>query len=154
VAARELLTETGSIFVQIGDENVHLVRCLMDEVMGSENFVNQIVYQISSGRVSEGLDSVYDNILWYAKNIEQVKIRKVYKARTATQVDKSYSLVDDNGSITRINEFETEDGDVMLPSGARRFKASQVYSQTPSESSLFPYNFQGQDYYPSPGSGW
>ena len=154
VAARDLLTETGSVFVQIGDDNVHLVRSLLDEVFGSENFVNQIVFQISSGRVSEGLDSVYDCIVWYAKNIEQTKIRKVYRARSSNQIDKSYNFVDDNGRITKISEFSTENGDVELPSGAKRFKASQVYSQTPSVSSLFAYNFKGQDYYPSPGSGW
>lgn len=152
-AARELLSESGSIFVQIGDENVHLVRCLLDEVFGSENFVTQIIYQISSGRVSEGLDSVYDSVLWYAKNIEQTKIRKLYKPRSVMQVDKSYNFIDNQGMVTRISEYKTDNG-IELPTGARRFKASQVYSQTPSQSSLFPYKFQGKDYFPSPGSGW
>ena len=65
--ARDLLTESGSIFVQIGDENVHRVRALMDEVFGNQNFIDQIVFQTSSGRVSDGLDGVYDLILWYSK---------------------------------------------------------------------------------------
>ena len=59
VVMRDLLTDSGSIFVQIGDENVHRVRALMDEVFGEENFVDQIIFQTSSGRVSEGLDGVY-----------------------------------------------------------------------------------------------
>ncbi len=154
VVARELLTESGSIFVQIGDENVHLVRCVMDEVFGSENFINQIVFQSSSGRLSERLDSVYDIILWYAKNIEQAKIKKIYKPRTAIQVDKSYNFIDDHGRIAKISEFETENGEIQLPVGAKRFKASQVYSQTPSEASVFAYKFQGTEYYPSLGSHW
>ncbi|OBW61578.1 site-specific DNA-methyltransferase [Dehalococcoides mccartyi] len=154
VVARELLTETGSIFVQIGDENVHLVRCLMDEVFGSENFVNQIIFQISSGRVSEGLDSVYNVILWYAKNLEQIKSRKAYKTRTSEQIDKSYNFVEYNNQVLKLNHFETGNGEIRLPDGAKRFKASQIYSQTPNESSLFQYNFNGKNYVPSPGSGW
>ena len=66
VVARELLAETGSVFVQISDENVHLVRSLMDEVFGSENFVAQIAYRKTSGASSTGLASVFDYILWYA----------------------------------------------------------------------------------------
>ena len=68
VVARDLLTETGSVFVQIGDENVHLVRCIMDEVFGSENFVSQILFRKTGGLKSRGLASVGDYLLWYAKN--------------------------------------------------------------------------------------
>ena len=67
--ARELLTETGSIFVQIGDENVHLVRCVLDEVFGSENFVSHDhVHENERASVSELLASVSDYLLWYAKD--------------------------------------------------------------------------------------
>jgi adenine-specific DNA-methyltransferase len=69
VIARELLTETGSVFVQIGDENVHLVRCLMDEVFGSENFVSIISVQKTSGFSPILISNVVDYILWYAKQI-------------------------------------------------------------------------------------
>lgn len=148
--ARELLTESGSVFVQIGDENVHLVRALLDEVFGSENFVSQIVYQTSSGRISDGLDSVYDSILWYAKNREQTKIRKLYRQRSQDQVDKSYNFVDADGIVRRLSTNDEQTPETL----ARRFKASQVYSQTPSESSLFGFHFRKNIYYPSPGSGW
>ena len=63
---RELLSESGSMFMQIGDESVHHVRELMDDAFGAHNCVGQIVFQKSSGRVSEGLDGVYDVLLWYA----------------------------------------------------------------------------------------
>src|SRR5947209_9308606 len=81
--ARDLLTAPGSIFVQIGDENVHLVRALMDEVFGAENFCAAIVvtktYGMSSptARVNV-LSTICDYVLWYAKDIERVKYRQLY----------------------------------------------------------------------------
>ncbi len=76
--ARELLTESGSIFVQIGDENVHLVRCLMDEVFGVGNFVAVIAYRVFGVRAGKFLDSVTDNIIWYGKNRETTKYRQLF----------------------------------------------------------------------------
>lgn len=69
-AARDLLTETGSVFVQIGDENVHLVRSVMDEVFGSENFVSCIQFSKTSSASSELLAGVVDYVLWFAKSVE------------------------------------------------------------------------------------
>ncbi len=75
VVARELLTETGSVFVQIGDENVHLVRCVMDEVFGSENFVRQITFKKTTGhRWRDLLDRDRDYVLWYAKQQGTCKV--------------------------------------------------------------------------------
>src|SRR4051794_29820610 len=77
VASRDLLTETGSCFVQIGDENVHLVRSLMDEVFGSENYLSLITYRTSVGLGSEGLDNVSNFLLWYGRS-EGTKLRTLY----------------------------------------------------------------------------
>ncbi len=76
--ARELLTETGSVFVQIGDENVHIMRCMMDEVFGAENSVSQIVAVKTSSATSEQLAGVADIVLFYAKNRELLKYRQLY----------------------------------------------------------------------------
>jgi adenine-specific DNA-methyltransferase len=73
VVARDLLTETGSIFVQIGDENVHLVRSVLDEIFGSENFHALIVYRKTSPLGSEGLAGVTDYIVWYAQSVATMK---------------------------------------------------------------------------------
>jgi len=78
VVARELLTESGSIFVQIGDENVHLVRCLIDEVFGSENFCGQVAFVKTSGLTQIFLPDRFDFLLWYAKSIGQAKYRQLY----------------------------------------------------------------------------
>ena len=75
--ARDLLTESRSIFVQIGDENVHRVRAVMDEVFGAENFFSEIHYRALTPLGSRGLSNVYDHILWYAKDKEQVKYRNI-----------------------------------------------------------------------------
>ncbi len=76
--ARELLSETGSVFVQMGDENVHLVRCLMDEVLGSENHIATITFRVFGVRAGLFLDSISDNIVWFAKNREVAKYRALY----------------------------------------------------------------------------
>ena len=78
VVARELLTESGSVFVQIGDENTHLIRCLLDEIFGSENFIAHIFYRLFGIRYSQYLDSVSDNILWYGKNRSTTKFNKLF----------------------------------------------------------------------------
>ena len=80
VVARELLTDSGSVFVQIGDENVHLVRSLLDEVFGSDNLVSQITYKKTAGATGDFLGGVVDSLLWYGKDIGQTKYRALYAA--------------------------------------------------------------------------
>src|ERR1035437_4628195 len=81
VVARDLLTETGSIFVQIGDENVHLVRCIVDEVFGADNFCSQICVKKTAAQTDETLSSVSDYLLWFAKNRDHVKLRSLYQPK-------------------------------------------------------------------------
>lgn len=81
VLARELLTESGSCFVQISDDNVHLVRNLMDEVFGSENFVAFITFKKASPLTSKGLAGVADYIIWYAANKDVMKYRKLFEEK-------------------------------------------------------------------------
>jgi adenine-specific DNA-methyltransferase len=64
VVARDLLTETGSVFVQIGDENVHLVRSVMDEVFGADNFVCQVAFVTTGGQSADLLGNVFDFLVW------------------------------------------------------------------------------------------
>lgn len=78
VVARDLLTESGSVFVQIGDENVHLVRCLLDEVFGAENFVAEIVFRTTAARGGGFLDNICDFVLWYGKEHGQTKYRQLF----------------------------------------------------------------------------
>ena len=81
--ARELLTDSGSIFVQIGDENVHRVRALMDEVFGEENYVSIIAYAKTTGFSGRTLSNITDNIIWYARCYENIKYRALFTFKTA-----------------------------------------------------------------------
>jgi adenine-specific DNA-methyltransferase len=85
-AARDLLTESGSIFVQIGDENVHLVRCLMDEVFGSENFVSQVSVIKTSNVTADLLNNTCDFIVWYAKDVSQARSSPRSSVKASTRV--------------------------------------------------------------------
>ncbi len=82
-AARDLLSESGSIFFQIGDENVHRVRAVMDEVFGDKNFVSQIAFVKTTGFPASRLANVLDYIVWYAKDSDAVKYRRVLRAKVA-----------------------------------------------------------------------
>lgn len=80
--ARDLLADTGSIFVQIGDENVHRVRALMDEVFGESNFVSEITVTKTGSLTGNLISSVTDNVLWYSRDVQRVKFRKIFDDRT------------------------------------------------------------------------
>jgi len=144
VVARDLLTETGSIFVQIGNENVHLVRCLMDEVFGSGNFITIIVFQKTGGQSSKLLASASDYILWYAKNKENIKYRQLFQIKTAGEgVGEQYRFVElDDGNRCRMTAEELEDTS-LLPSGSRIFRPTSIEADTPSDSTTFPFESGG-----------
>ncbi len=89
--ARDLLTNSGSIFVQIGDENVHRVRSLMDEVFGNDNCVSQVSFRTSSGRLGAGIDCVVDFLLWYAKDISGYKYRPFLVERSREQLARAFN---------------------------------------------------------------
>jgi len=106
--ARDLLTESGSIFVQIGDENVHRVRALMDEVFGDENFVSLITVR-KTGSVSSpdaklnSLGSVSDYIIWFAKNFSALKYRQAFSSKSDTGTSAHYNLKDDGGAFQSVS---------------------------------------------------
>src|SRR5574341_1834382 len=116
--ARDLLAESGSIFVQIGDENVHRVRAVMDEVFGDENFISQIVFRKTTGKGSQNLDSTYDTLVWYAKSREQMKYRPQYEERSSEE-DQNAPFVDLPDGLRRQQTRAEEAGAVELPVGAR-----------------------------------
>ncbi len=100
--ARELLTESGSVFVQIGDENVHLVRNLLDEIFGAMNFVGQVPFRTKVPLGSKYLAGITDNLLWYAKSIDDMKFRKLFTERMAGGDTQFTSVEDENGNRKRM----------------------------------------------------
>lgn len=145
VIARELLTESGSVFVQIGTENVHLVRSLLDEVFGSENFFAMISYQTSGPLGATGLVNVNDYIIWYAKDIENVKFRKLYLGKTfgAGTMYTKVELLD--GTRRPMTRAEKEDFS-LLPKGARPYRVSDLFSAGYTESCYYDIEFEGKIY--------
>ncbi len=154
VVARELLTETGSVFVQIGDENVHLVRCLMDEVMGSENFVGQIVFSTTTGRGAMYLDAVYDTLLWYGKKYEQLKFRQLFLNRSKTMLDERYRYIEsENGSEITLSQGQLSGND-QIPQG-RRFRKSGLTSQGQTQGDTSEaFVWKNKKFLPSYGRHW
>lgn len=138
VVARELLTESGSCFVQIGDENVHRVRALMDEVFGEENFVSEIVYQTTPFATSNYLPTVVDRILWFGKNYSNVKYRQLTKSKTdLSSIDRYSNLRNEDGASVRLaSKTERETG--KYEEGWRAFQGTSLISPgaTASEQRL------------------
>lgn len=127
--AKELLTESGSCFMQISDENVHLVRSVMDEVFGSENFCSQIIYKKTSGSSSNLLGVISDFILWYAKDKTKVKFRQLYIPKTlGGEGTLEYNNVElSDGSIRKASDDELNDPSI-LPNGSKIFVADPIVS--------------------------
>lgn len=146
VLARELLTESGSCFVQISDDNVHLVRCLMDEVFGSENFVSIITTKKSGGMGSDIISNIADFIIWYAKDKDSVKTRKLFIPKSLTEgVGLRYNRVEEkDGYIRAITRAEQLDP-TLIPKGAKIILGGPITSQDPSKNP-FIFNYKGKTY--------
>ena len=158
--ARELLAESGSIFVQIGDENVHRVRELMDEVFGPENFVSFITVAKTTGAGSPAigtrvLASVNDHIVWYAKDTQNIKYRQIYEERTlGAEGATQYNFVEsqDGLSVRQMADEEKEDP-ALVPRGWRILAHGDFTSQTGAETTQQSVEWQGMSYLPRKG-GW
>jgi adenine-specific DNA-methyltransferase len=153
VVARELLTETGSVFVQISDENVHLVRCLMDEVYGRENFCKIIPFQKTSGHDSKILASTLDYLIWYSKNIDLVKFRPLFQQREIGEksLDRYDQLLFSDGSTRRLKKEEISTG--KIPELSKRYQLSALYSDGNSNKEQ-KFVFAGKTYNPRNGTHW
>jgi adenine-specific DNA-methyltransferase len=144
--SKDLLAPTGSIFVQISDENLHHVRELLDEVFGAENKVSQISFLRGGAQTSKGLPSVSDFILWYAKDKERVKLRELLVADGGWAARSQDIWIEfPNGTRHRLGQGES------VPDGARLFTHRALESATGSEASQFPVEFEGKSFQPKRG---
>ncbi len=117
MVARELLTDSGSIFVQISDENVHRVRCLMDEVFGGENFVRLITYRTAYGKPDNLLQCLFDYIIWYAKDKSSVKYRPLFRERTFAERVSTFGFLEEENNFSRGLLAAEKRGERELPKG-------------------------------------
>jgi len=152
--ARDLLTESGSIFVQIGDENVHRVRAVMDEVFGDENFVSLITLTKAASQSSELLANVNDYILWFARDREHTKYRSLFRERPAIDnPTHRYICVEESSGTINDLTLKQKLGEDPIPEG-RFLRMVTLTSQTGSESSRFSVSFDGRTYRPPGARGW
>ena len=152
--ARDLLTESGSIFVQIGDENVHRVRALMDEVFGSENFVAQISFRKKLMPLgAKTLEGMADYLVWYAKNKEIVKYRQCYLPTEPDRRGRWTGVQEADGQLRRLSIDERSDF-AHIPASSRIFGTVSQWAPSFSESAVYTFQFQGVSYDPTPGRCW
>ena len=153
VLARELLTESGSIFVQIGDENVHLVRSLMDEVFGADNFAGIVAIRKTGGFSTDLLSLVCDWLVWYAKKRESAKFRPLYTEKRQETVESQYDLVElADGSTRQLAEAEV--AGAPFPAGAKRMMDDNLMSQGQTQSGSFNFDFRDVTYSSPAGYHW
>ena len=128
--SRELLHESGSCIVQINDENLHVVRDLMDEVFGPKNFASLITFQKTTGSTTRTIPRTSDYLIWYARDITRIKMRKLYQPQTPGAAGAiEYKRVElQNGELRPISDF-VEDGKLRLPDGARIFATDSIVSK-------------------------
>ncbi|MBP6725842.1 MAG: site-specific DNA-methyltransferase [Thauera sp.] len=153
--ARELLNESGSCFVQISDENVHLVRCVMDEVFGSGNFVSLISYSTTSGIPGVKLSRTGDYLVWYAKDVALVKYRQLFAPKQLgdpSAAEYKWALAND-GSIRSLTDDERA-GLVPVSDKERVFRYGPLSSTGWSDTGSLPFQYKGKSYSPSSSNHW
>jgi adenine-specific DNA-methyltransferase len=150
IGMRDLLTENGSIFVQIGDENVHLVRCVLDEVFGSENSVSLITVRKTGGTTGAYLPGTADYILWYAKSSERAKYRELFLLKDSEGDSTAYDFVElSDGARRRMTEEER----TAEQAPGRRLQFTILTSPRIREgrTGYYPISFKGKEYLPTAG---
>lgn len=141
VLSRDLLSSTGSMFVQIGDENVHLVRSLMDEVFGSSNCIAEIVVEKTSGASMRFVDRVADFVLWYGKDSRNTKYRPGFQVKSLDEFTYEYKFVQDEAGYRHSN-LRYEAGQER----PRIYAVKPLTSQTNASTTLYDYTFRGKVY--------
>jgi adenine-specific DNA-methyltransferase len=150
--ARELLTPSGSIFVQISDENLHHVRELMDEVFGAENFVSVITFSKTGGQASTLIGSIADYLVWYARDSARIKYHQLFeiKERGGTGSGE-YSWVElPDGTRRRLTKNESDDTS-LLPEHSKFFIPDNLTSADISATGTVEYEYEGNQYFPKGG---
>jgi len=153
--ARDLLTDSGSIFVQIGDENVHRVRAVMDEVFGEDNCVALIQFKKTGGFDADSIASICDYVVWYAKSKPNLKYRSLYEQKVYGEGsgERYKSCLLPSGESVPSSKFTDEDGNFELPEGGRLFLGGPLTSDG-APSNPFPLEFEGAVLNHKPNQHW
>ncbi len=151
--ARDMLNESGSVFVQISDENHHHVRELMDEIFGSDNFINVIMFQKTGFLGSQFLDSTYDFIIWYGKDKKKTKYRPILVEREKEALTRYNYLELPDGTSIKLSKNQLE-GKEPIPDGERWGDKSLLSQGETKGESSHEFKFGDRVFKPNPGSHW
>lgn len=150
IVARELLSEAGSIFIQIGDGNLHRTRSLMDEVFGAANYVSEVIVEKTSAQTTDFLPTTSDFILFYAKDLSQLKYRETYREKTdEPSIRQEYRRYVDQQGMPSVLADLSQDGWEAARRRFRLYRQDNIVSQRPPGS--FPVAFHGQEFRPLTG---
>ena len=152
--ARDLLNETGSIFVQISDENLHRVRALMDELFGEQNFAALIYFLKTTGKGSRFLDPSGDYVVWYAKNAEVSKVRPLFTFRSPETLEEQYNMASVEGCTYRRLAKNELRNPSSIPDTDKRFMPSSIYSDSGGQTTSFVYQHNGDRFEALRGYFW
>ena len=157
--AHDLLHESGSCFVQIGDENVHRVGMIMDEIFGAENRIATITYATTGGSSAKTLPQIADYLLWYARDAKKVKYRQLYESldrKGTIEFFSSYVMVELlDGTCRKLTDKERFNPDLYLPEGARIYRRYPLTSQGASTTGRSePYEWNGHVFPCPPDRHW
>ncbi len=151
---RDLLDPSGSVFVQIGDENLHLVRAIADEVFGADNFIAVIPFRKKTMPLgARHLEGICDYLIWYSRDIERLHFNRLYLPMDV-QGDPHWNYVElpDGGRRKMTKEEINNHG--LLPAGATPFQLMSLYPVGVNATGLFSVNFRGRPYSPPEGNSW
>jgi adenine-specific DNA-methyltransferase len=159
--ARELLNESGSCFVQISDENVHLIRNLCDDIFSPTNFVALIAFQKTSGQTAQYLSATADYLIWYARNRDQLKYHPTLVEKRLGGVGSSmYQFVELSTGKRRRLTIDELRATEALPENSRVYRLGDVTSQRqgrpsgPGSAMFFPIEVDGEEFLPPGARGW
>ncbi|MHB8288595.1 MAG: DNA methyltransferase [Acidimicrobiales bacterium] len=154
-AARELLAESGSVFVQIGPDNLHLVKVVLDEVFGAANAVTTITMQKTSQVTSKLLPEVADFICWYAKDRDDVKYRQLFEDRSGDVAGQgAYRHVELEDGTRRPMTTDERADLATLPPNSRVFRYNDATSQGFSPQKTVNFEFEGRTFHPGANRHW
>ena len=147
--ARDLLSDSGSVFVQISDENVGLVRNLMDEIMGTRNFMSLISFRTKIPLNAAHVPNVADYLVWYSKDKAKVKFNRLFVKREVGAGTQFSSCLLPNGSVIPAKELADKDRE-----GSRFFRLIDLMATGFTKSCHFEFELEGRKAYPNPTTSW
>lgn len=150
--AKDLLNNSGSVFIQISDENVHRIRIILDEVFGPENFVAQINYRSMTPLSQKGMPSVYDYIIWYAKDINAMKFRPLYTIRKIEEESEFCYLDKGKGEYEKLTSEQI--AELSKTDREKIFKRSVLTSSGYTPSCTYPFDYENKSHSPLSGKSW